>query len=279
MLNSRKKHGIYIVYIVLIIFALMTLFPIIITVLSGFKARAQLRVNLFGLPNPVIWTNFWDVLDPKRSEFFLNLFNSVIVMVFTVGIDLILVCLAGFALSRIKFLGREVIFNYFLLGLLFPLAVAILPLYVVLRTVGLLNMHLGVIIPQVAFFMPYHIMLARGFFMQIPFELEEAATIDGCGRFRFLTTMIMPLSTPVLTTIAVIAMVTSWNNYFLPLIVLNDAKLFTLPMGVMKFYGQYTIDWSLILAFLTLAMIPAIVFYILAQKYIVAGLTGGAIKQ
>ena len=275
----KNKKGIYIVYILLIIFALFTLFPIFITVLSGFKARAQLRINLFGLPDPVIWTNFWDVLDPKRSEFFLNLINSVIVMVSTVGIELVLVCFAGFALARIKFLGREIIFNYFLLGLLFPLAVAILPLYIVLKNSNLLNNHLGVILPQVAFFMPYHIMLARGFFMQIPLELEEASTIDGCGPLRFLITVIIPLSTPVLTTIAVIAMVTSWNNYFLPLIVLNDAELFTLPMGVMKFYGQYTIDWSLILAFVTLAMIPAVTFYILAQKYIVAGLTGGAIKQ
>ena len=278
MTINKNKNGIYIIYILLTIFALMILFPVMITVLSGFKARAQLRVNLFGLPDPVVWTNFWDVLDIRRSEFFINLFNSIIVMVSTVGIELILVCLAGFALGRIKFFGRQIVYNYFLLGLLFPLAVAILPLYIVLRNIGLLNKHLGVILPQVAFFMPYHIMLARGFFMQVPFELEEASTIDGCGPLRFLITIIIPLSAPVLTTIAVIAMVTSWNNYFLPLIVLNDAKLFTLPMGVMKFYGQYTIDWSLILAFVTLAMIPAVVFYILAQKYIIAGLTGGAIK-
>jgi raffinose/stachyose/melibiose transport system permease protein len=275
----KNKKGIYIIYSLLIIFALLTLIPILLTVLSGFKARAQLRVNLFGLPNPVVWTNFWDVLDPKRSEFFLNLYNSIFVMIFTIGIELVLVCFAGFALARIRFLGREIIFNYFLLGLLFPLAVAILPLYIVLKNLNLLNTHFGVILPQVAFFMPYHIMLARGFFMQIPLELEEASTIDGCGPLRFLVTIIVPLSTPVLTTIAVIAMVTSWNNYFLPLIVLNEAKLFTLPMGVYKFYGQYTIDWALILAFVSLAMIPAITFYILAQKYIVAGLTGGAIKQ
>ena len=279
MTIGKNKYGVYITYILLILFSVLVLFPIFITVLSGFKARAQLRINLFGLPNPVIWTNFWDVLDIKRSEFFINLINSVNVMVFTVGIELILVCLAGFALARIKFFGRQIVFNYFLLGLLFPLAVAILPLYIVLKNMGLLSKHLGVILPQVAFFMPYHIMLARGFFMQIPLELEEASTIDGCGPLRFLLTIIIPLSTPVLTTIAVIAMVTSWNNFFLPLIVLNDAKLFTLPMGVMKFYGQYTIDWSLILAFVTLSMIPAVIFYILAQKYIIAGLTGGAIKE
>lgn len=279
MTINKNKNGIYIVYFLLIIFAIITLFPIYITILSGFKARAQLRVNLFGLPHPVLWTNFRDVLDLKRSEFFINLFNSILVMVFTVGIELILVCLAGFALARIKFFGRKLVFNYFLLGLLFPLAVAILPLYILLRSVGLLNSYFGVILPQVAFFMPYHIMLARGFFRQIPLELEEASTIDGCGHLRFLITIIIPLSTPVLTTIAVIAMVTSWNNFFLPLIVLNDAKLFTLPMGVMKFYGQYTIDWALILAFVTLSMIPAVIFYILAQKYIIAGLTGGAVKQ
>lgn len=279
MMIHENKFALFIKYFLLILFSLIVLFPLFITVFGGFKTTFQLRLNLFGLPKPVAWINFIDVLDISRSRFFYYLFNSTFIMAFTVLFILIMSCLAGFALSRLNFPGRELIFNYFLLGLLFPLAVAILPLYIEIRTFRLLNNYFGVILPQVAFSLPFQIMLARGFFKQIPLELEEASTMDGCGHMRFLLTVIVPLSTPVLTTISVLVMVFSWNNFFLPLLVMNEAKLFTLPMGVMDFQGQYVVEWNRILAFVTLSMIPAVVFYILAQKYIIAGLTGGAIKE
>lgn len=279
MMIHENKFVLFLKYFLLILFSLIVLFPLFITVLGGMKTNADLRLNLFGIPKPFAWINYLDVLDISRSRFFYYLFNSIFIMTFTVFFVLIMSCLAGFALSRMKFPGRELVFNYFLLGLLFPLAVAILPLYIEIRTFKLLNNYFGVILPQVAFSMPFQIMLARGFFKQIPLELEEASTMDGCGRLRFLLTIIVPLSTPVLTTIAVFVMVGSWNNFFLPLLVMNDAKLFTVPMGVMDFRGQYAVEWNRILCFVTLTMIPAIVFYILAQKYIIAGLTGGAVKE
>lgn len=265
-------------YTIVIIGAIITLIPIFLTILGSLKTLGQLRLDLFGLPNPVMWQNYVDVLDPKRSKFFLSLFNSSVIMIFTVIIDLALSCLAGFALSKLKFLGRELTYNYFLLGLLFPLAVAIFPLYVEIKGMGLLDTYLGVILPQAAFSMPWHIMMARGFFMQIPPELEEAATIDGCGPWRYFLEIVLPLSTPVLTTMAVLTMVSSWNNFFLPLLFLNNEKLYTLPMGVMSFQGQYFYSWQLVLAYIVLAITPAIIFYAFAQKYIISGLTGGAIK-
>jgi len=265
-------------YTIAIIGAIITLIPIILTILGSLKTLGQLRLDLFGLPNPVMWQNYVDVLDPKRSKFFLSLFNSTVIMIATVIIDLVLSCLAGFALSKLKFLGRELTYNYFLLGLLFPLAVAIFPLYVEIKGMGLLDTYLGVILPQAAFSMPWHIMMARGFFMQIPQELEEAAIIDGCGPWRYFLEIVIPLSTPVLTTMAVLTMVSSWNNFFLPLLFLNNEKLYTLPMGVMSFQGQYFYSWQLVLAYIVLAITPAIIFYAFAQKYIISGLTGGAIK-
>ena len=275
----RDKTSIAIKYVILIFFAIVTLIPIILTILGSLKTLGQLRMDLFGLPNPVMWQNYIDVLDPKRSKFFQNLLNSTIIMVFTVAIDLAVSCLAGYALSRLKFLGRELIYTYFLIGLFFPLAVAIFPLYIEIRNLKLLDNYFGIILPQAAFGMPWHIMLARGFFMQIPKELEEAAVIDGCGPWRFFFSIVIPMSPPVLTTIAVLTMVGSWNSFFLPLIILNSEKLYTLPMGVMSFQGQYYYNWQLVLAYLILAMIPAVIFYAFAQKYIISGLTGGAIKQ
>ncbi len=275
---KRSKTGLAVKYVLLSLFAVITLFPIFVTVWGGLKSLAQLRLDLFGVPNPVMWENFTGIFDLKKSKFFIYLFNSTFIMVLTVALDLLLSGLAAYALSKIKFFGREIIYNFFLIGLLFPFAVIILPLYLVIDNLKLINTYFGVILPQVAFGMPFHIMLMRSFFMMIPKELEEAATIDGCGHFRILINIILPLSTPILTTIAVLTMVGSWNGYLLPLLVLNDSKMFTLPLGVMDFQTQYLFEWNRVLAFISLAMVPVIAFYIFAQKYIIAGLTGGALK-
>ena len=279
MIVDGNKTAKTIQYTLLIALAVLTLLPMLLALVGGFKNLAQLRLDLFGWPDPFLWENYVDVLHPKRSRFFLSLFNSMLIMSTTVMLGVILSSFAGFALSRIKFPGRELIFNFFLVGLLFPPAVAILPLYVQLKSMYLLDNYFGVILPQVAFALPMQIMLVRSFFKQIPMELEESATIDGCTQLQFLVRIVIPLSKPVLTTIAILAMVGSWNSYFLPLLILNSEKYFTLPMGVMSFASQYVYNWPLVLAYITLAMVPAVIFYMLAQKYIIEGLTSGAVKQ
>ncbi|AEJ62357.1 ABC-type transporter, integral membrane subunit [Spirochaeta thermophila DSM 6578] len=278
-MRGVKRYGFskLIIYSFLIFWSLVTIFPLMVTVFGGLKTLVQLRTDPFGLPIPPRWENYLEVFTDAR--FLRNLMNSLIIMVITVGIDILLVGFASYALSRLVFPGREVVFNIFLFGLLFPFAVAMLPLYIQIRSMGVLNTYWAVIIPQVAFALPWHIMLTRNFFLQIPLELEEAARMDGCGHLRFLFTIMYPLSTPVLTTIAVLGMVGSWNNFFLPLLVLDDEKLFTLPMGVMAFQGRYQTDWNLVLAFVTLALIPAVLLYFFAQRYIISGLTGGALKE
>ena len=186
---------------------------------------------------------------------------------------------AAFALARIRFRLNDLIYGYFQLGLLFPLAVAILPLYLQLRNLGLVDRLLGVILPQVAFQVPMERHAAPGLLQGDP---ARARGGRGDRRLRpvrlSLFQIVVPLSTPILATAAILTLVASWNNFFTPLIVFNTATKFTLPMGVMDFMGQHGAAWNLILAFLTLAMVPAVVIFILCQKYIVAGLTGGAIK-
>jgi raffinose/stachyose/melibiose transport system permease protein len=186
--------------------------------------------------------------------------------------------MAAFALARIKFRGNHLFYNYFMLGLLFPLAVAILPLYLQIRSVHLLDNFFGVILPQVAFQIPMTVLLLRAFFVGIPQDLEDACAIDGYGPVGFLVNMVIPLSTPILATTAVLTLVFSWNQFFLPLLVFNTAVKFTLPMGVMEFQGQHASDWNMILSYLTLAMVPAVALFMGAQRYIIAGLTGGAVK-
>jgi raffinose/stachyose/melibiose transport system permease protein len=252
--------------------------PLYISVMGGFKSLGQLRAAPVDIPNPFLVNQYTDLLAGKKGIFWKELGNSLIVGLGTVAAILVVGTFAGYALARIRFKLNSVIYVYFQLGLLFPLTVAILPLYLQLRTFGLLDKYIGVIIPQVSFGLAMMIMLLHGFIKQIPNELEEAAAIDGYGRFGFLFKIVVPLSSPILATVAVLTLVTSWNNFFTPLLVFNSQKRYTLPMGVMNFMGEHVADWNMILAFLTLAMVPAIILYVLCQKYIVAGLIGGAIK-
>lgn len=263
----------------LIIMVVYTVFPLYVMVLGSFKSLGDLRHNLFGLPHPFQFENYLKILNPATSPFLRNLMNSIIIMVGTVVVDVILCSLTGFAFARIDFPGKKILYNYFLLGLLFPLAVAILPMYLQMRDVHLIDTYWGVILPQAAFNLAFHTMLTRSFFKQIPMDLEEAATIDGCGKLGFLIKMVLPLSKPIITTIAVLTLVGSWNQFLLPLLVMNNDTKYTLPLGVMQFQGQYSTDWSSILSYLTLSLIPAIIFYAIAQKQIVAGLTSGAVKE
>jgi raffinose/stachyose/melibiose transport system permease protein len=186
--------------------------------------------------------------------------------------------LTAFVLARFSFAGRETVFVFFALGLLFPVAVAFLPLFVTLRSVDLLDNPFGVALPQAAFALPTSIIVLRPFFRSIPAELEEAAAIDGCGPFRFFWRIALPMSRPVLATVSVLVVVSSWNAFLLPLVVLNDPDLWTLPLGVTNYSTQHSSDTAGVLAFTSLSMVPALVFYVIAERQIVSGLASGALK-
>lgn len=252
--------------------------PLYIAVTGGFKDMAQLQTDPMGLPSPPVAGNYIDMLNGKTGHFWRQLGNSLIIAAGTIATLLVVASFSAYALARMRFRLNGLVYGVFQLGFFFPLAVAILPLYLQMKSLGLIDKYLGVILPQVAFQIPMQVMLLRGFFKAIPLEFEEAAAIDGYGPFGFLFSIVVPLSTPILSTVAILTLIASWNNFFTPLIVLNTATKYTLPMGVMDFMSQYATGWNLILAFLSLAMVPAIIIYVLCQKYIVAGLTGGAIK-
>jgi raffinose/stachyose/melibiose transport system permease protein len=142
----------------------------------------------------------------------------------------------------------------------------------------MLNTLWAVILPLVTFGLPGSVVILRGFFISIPSELEDAAYIDGCTTMSFFWHILLPLARPAITAVAVLQVIAGWNEYFLPLLVLNDANLWPLPLGIMQFQGQYGTDWARVMAYVTLLIIPAIIFYLFAEKYIVTGLTGGELK-
>jgi raffinose/stachyose/melibiose transport system permease protein len=169
------------------------------------------------------------------------------------------------------------VYTLFTLGLLFPLGVASLPLYLLLRNVGLLESPLGVALPEAAFSLPVTIVILRPFMRAIPGELEDAAVVDGATRLGFFWRILLPLSRPALVTVGILAFVTSRNQYLLPLLVFNDTNHFTLPLGVATFQSQYSQDTARILAFTALSMVPSLCVFVFAERRIVGGLTG-AIK-
>ncbi len=263
-------------YAICALVALVVFIPIMATLFGGLKETGELMANPFGLPIPPRIENYTTIL--KGGEFWMQMGNSLWVLLGSVLVSLIASAMAAFVFARINFRGRDALFNFVNLGLLFPLAVAILPLYIQLRNMGLLDSLPGVFLPQAAFSLPTNILILRNFFRSIPAELEDAAYIDGCTPAGFFWRILLPLARPALATVAVLVMVASWNNFLLPLLVLNNQSLWTLPMGVMKFSGEHGIQWGPILAFVTLALLPAIVLYLLAQRQLIAGLTSGAVK-
>ncbi|GAT68145.1 carbohydrate ABC transporter permease [Planomonospora sp. ID91781] len=250
--------------------------PIGYGVLGGFKSNQQLSTNPFGLPSPWVVSNYTDVL--TSPDFWRQVGNSTFIAIATALIVVATAALAGFVFARFAFRGRELLFTLFTMGLMFPFAVAILPLFVLLRAMGLLDNPLGVILPQAAFALPVTIVILRGFFRTIPGEVEEAATLDGCSAFGFFWRILLPMARPAIATVSVLAVVNSWNNFFLPLVVFNSPEWWTIPVGVQQFSGQYSTDTAKVLAYVIVAMLPALGFYAVAERQLISGLTAGATK-
>lgn len=263
-------------YTPLLLVALVVLVPMLVTVLGGFKSLGELRVNPFGLPSEWEWKNYWDILSGGRYWQLMG--NSLIIASLTVVLTLIVSSMAAYVFVQVRFFGSDFLLNYILLGLMFPAATAILPLFIKIRDLGMLDTYWGVVLPQVAFGLATSILLFRNYFKQLPGELFEAALIDGCGYFRFFWHITLPLSRPILATVGVIVFVASWNAYLLPLVVFNRNALYTWPLGIMAYQGEYSTDWNLVLSFIALTILPAVIIFFSAQKHIVAGLTSGSVK-
>ena len=262
--------------LILLLVAGVVIVPLLATALGGFKSLGELRVNTFGIPHVWVWSNYWDIL--ASWKYWQFLINSLTIAGVTVFLTLVVSSTAAFAFAHLKFFGDKFLFDYLILGLTFPFATAILPLFIKVRDLGLLDTHWGIILPQVAFGLAISVLLLRNAFRAIPFELVESALMDGCTYPRIFFSIILPLSTPILSTVAIIAFVTSWNNFLLPLVVLNTARKWPWPLGLMDYQGEYMTFWQLVLAFITLTILPAIIMFVVAQRHIVAWLTAGAVK-
>ena len=270
--NQSLPWGSPIVYFVALVVIALMLAPIAYIIFGGFRTNAQITTDPGGLPNPWNVGNYLTVMG--GSVFWRQVLNSAIVGAVTtvgaVGLGL----MASYVLARYQFRGRGALYSLFAAGLMFPITVAITPLYIVVRNLGLMNSLAGVILPQIAFALPTTIIILVPFLRAIPDEIQESAFIDGCSRLGFFFRMVLRLSLPGVITTGILVFIGSWNSYLLPLFILNKEATFTLPLGVQAFSSQYSTDTAQVLAFTSLSMIPALVFFSLFERRIVGGLTG-----
>jgi raffinose/stachyose/melibiose transport system permease protein len=269
---GRRRGASPLVYFVALLAVAVTLGPVLYAVLGGFRTNAQLAASPAGLPDPWVLDNYRKVLGSEN--FWRYALNSTVIAVITTVVTVVLGLMAAYPLARYRFRWREPLYTVFVLGLLFPTTVAIIPLFVIItRQLQLGNTWWGVALPQAAFALPTTIIILRPLLMAIPAELEEAAVIDGAGRVQFFWRIVVPLSGPGVVTVGVLAFVTSWNAYLLPLLLLQEETK-TLPLGVADFSTQYSSDTAGVFAFTSLAMVPALVFFLAMQRRIVSGLQG-----
>lgn len=259
-------------YFIALLLISVSIGPVVYIVLGGFRTNSQITVSPAGLPHPWVFGNYLGVL--TSVTFWGEFANSAIVgLATTLGV-VVLGVMVSFALARYEFRLKGAMYSLFAAGLMFPLVVAITPLYIVVKDLGLTDNLAGIIIPQIAFGLPTTVIILTPFLRAIPREIEEAAAIDGTSRLGFFFRMAIPLSLPGVITVGILAFIGSWNNYILPLYILNSQANYTLPLGVQQFSSQYSADTAKILAFTSLSMLPALLFFSVFQRRIVGGLTG-----
>jgi raffinose/stachyose/melibiose transport system permease protein len=270
--TGNVKWGSPVTYLIAVILIAACVGPVAYIVVGGFRTNAQITLDPGGFPHPWVVSNYIDVL--HSAQFWDAMKNSVIsALGTTVGV-VILGVGASYVIARYRFVGKGAMYSYFAAGLMFPMTVAITPLYLMVRNLGLTNNLLGIILPQIAFALPTTVIILVPFLRAIPVEMEEAASVDGASRLGFFFRMVIPLSMPGVITTGILAFIGAWNGYMLPLFILTKEKFFTLPLGVANFASQYSVDTAKVLAFTSLSMIPALIFFSLFEKKIVSGLTG-----
>lgn len=270
--SPRYDGGTPLVYVAALVVVALTLGPVLYAVLGGFRTNPQLAESPAGLPDPWVLSNYRNVL--TDDLFWRYALNSTVVAAITTVLVVVLGLMAAYPLARYRFRFRESLYMVFVVGLLFPATVAIIPLFIlVTRDLQMGNTWWGVALPQAAFALPMTVVILRPFLMALPDELEEAALMDGASRIGFFFRVAVPLSAPATVTVGVLAFVTSWNAYLLPLLLLQG-EMKTLPLGVADYSSQYSSDTAGVFAFTTLAMVPALIFFLAMQRRIVNGLQG-----
>jgi raffinose/stachyose/melibiose transport system permease protein len=231
---------------------------------------------VWGLPAAITWVNY--VYAWTRAYIPDYILNSVIVSVATVVLVLVLASAAAYSFSTFRFRGGYALYLLFVLLLIVPAPVSIIPLYVIESRLGLMDTYFALILPYAAGGLPLSIFILKAFFDSIPTELRDAARIDGCTNLGAFLRVVLPVSTPALATVTILVFLGAWNEFFLALLFIRKPQLMTIPLGLQTFFYQYRVEWGYLFAALTMTVMPIVVVYLLMQRHFISGLTAGALR-
>jgi ABC-type glycerol-3-phosphate transport system permease component len=263
---------------VLIVLSLMTLFPFLMMLMIAAKDRAQIAARFWNLPDPVRWENFTMGLSLTQRY----ILNSIIVSGFATALTLVCAALMAYAISQLRFPGRGALWAVTISMLMVPGILVLVPLFLTARSLGILNSYPGLILPQVAGALPFALFLFRTFFDELPRDLFASARIDGASEPAVLLHVVVPLSKPILSTVGVLTLLATWNNYVWPLVCVRDEELRTIPLGLVFLYTELNLsnfpNPGLEMATYAVASAPMLVCFFFALRTFLHGLTSGAIK-
>lgn len=274
LLGALGRDGL--LQIILVANTIIMLAPIIIMVFSAFKTTPQIFQSPFSIPDFTQVGNFVRIW--TQTNFLRYLLNSFLVTGASMVLILTLGTMAAYAIGRYQFTGSGFILMFFLAGLTLPLKLAIIPLFMLMRDLSILNSQLSLIFVYTAMGLPTTVFIMTGFIRTLPNELEDAARMDGASEARIMWSIMLPLVRPAMVIAGIQNVVPIWNDFFFPLVFIQNDDLKTLPQGLTTFMGEYTTDWGVLFSGLTLSAAPIIIIYIVLSKQFIAGMTSGAVK-
>jgi len=257
------------------LYSLWILYPLLWLVMNGLKTNNEFFLDTWALPKQWMWQNYQAAWDAGIGQYF---FNSILVTLVSVVFILLLGSMAAYGLSRFRFKGVDALLLIILSGLMLAPQVSLISLYKILQTIGLYNTYWALIVPYVAFQLPFAIFLMRSYFLSIPRELEESAYMDGCNTWRIYLHIILPMGRPILASAALLTGMSIWNEFMFAMVFVEDTSLRTIPVGLMNLRSQLNTNFGVQLAGLTIAALPMIIAFVLFQRQFVRGLTAGSVK-
>jgi len=264
------------VYAVLLTYAAVVLYPLFVLFMQSFKSTRDIFTQPFALPGSLDLQNYRDAW--ASGNFRLYFLNSIVITSFSVLGTLLLASMTGFVLNRYQFRLRPLVVLFLLSGIMIPAQLAILPLYLLLRSLFLLDTHAGLILVYIAGNLSFSTFLLLPFFQALPKELDDAARVDGCSAFGLYWHILLPLVRPGLAAVGIWNFVGVWNDFFFPLVFTSSPSLRTVPLGLSTFFGEYGVQWNLLFAALSIAVTPLMVAYALFSRHFMRGLIAGAVK-
>lgn len=275
---KKKRTGVlgFLGNLILCLFSFSCVFPMIWIFYSSFKTQAEFNQSSTALPKALDLRNYISVF--TQTDLVTAMGNSFRNTIVSVSGIVILAFMAGYVLSRYRFRGRGFLYNYFTMGMLIPLHALLVPLYIQFKQIGLTNHWYTLLFPYIGFGLPISIMLVESYVKSIPKELEEAAAIDGCGFFKTMFRIVLPLAGPILATVAIIQFFAVWNEFSFALILVSKDTLRTVPVGLTVFKSAYTVDYPRLMAGILVTMLPVMILYFSFSKRIIEGMTAGAVK-